>query len=91
LDSEFFNVQFDKASNKQKLFMFAMLDCDGLPCTISQVAANMRTKSQRIYPLRAQLISRGLIYSSQYGEIDFAVPQFDKFLQCNANLKPVLV
>jgi DNA polymerase III delta prime subunit len=90
LDSGFFTVRFDKASNKQKLFMFAMLDCGGLPCTISQVAANMHTESQRVYPLRAELISKGLICSSQYSKIDFAVPQFDKFLQRNANLKSCL-
>ena len=89
LDSGFFKVRFDKASNKQKLFMYAMLDCGGLPCTISQVATHMHTEVQRIYSLRAQLTGKGLIYSSQDGAIDFTVPHFDKFLQRNANLKLV--
>mgnify|MGYP003435099571 FL=1 len=89
LDSGFFKVGFDKATNRQKLFMYAMLDCDGLPCTISQVAAHMHTEVQRISPLRAQLISKEFIYPSQYGQIDFTVPHFDKFLQRNANLMPV--
>jgi len=89
LDSGFFKVRFDKASNKQKLFMYAMMDCNELPCTLSQVAANMHTEVQRIYPLREQLTGKGLIYSSQDGAIGFTVPRFDKFLHRNANLKPV--
>ena len=90
LDSGFFKVRFDKATNRQKLFMYAMLDCGGLPCTISRVAAHMHTEVQRIYPLRAQLTGKELIYSSQDGAIDFTVPHFEKFLQRNVNLKPVL-
>jgi len=36
-----------------------------LPCTLSQIATNMYTELERIYPLRAQLTDKGLIYSSQ--------------------------
>jgi hypothetical protein len=90
LDSGFFKVGFEKATNRQKLFMYAMLDCDELPCTLSQVATNMFTELQSIYPLRAQLTDKGLIYSSQFGEINFSLPHFDGFLQRNVNLKPVL-
>jgi len=31
--------------------------------------------------LRAQLIHKGFIYSANRGEVDFTVPQFDKFLK----------
>jgi hypothetical protein len=33
-----------------------------------------------ISPIRAQLINKGLIYATHYGEVDFTVPQFDAFL-----------
>ena len=32
-------------------------------------------------PTRAQLISKGIIYSTGHGEIDFTVPQFDRYLK----------
>jgi hypothetical protein len=32
-------------------------------------------------PRRANIINKGMIYSSNYGKIDFTVPLFDDFLQ----------
>ena len=34
-----------------------------------------------ISPLRNNLINKGLIYSPSFGEIDFTVPHFDRFLE----------
>lgn len=81
LDKSFFKVRYDRATKKEKDFMFAMVKCGHLPCTISNVAMCMNRKPESIAPLRSQLIHKGFIYSTSYGEIDFTVPQFDKYLK----------
>lgn len=64
-------------------FLAATVACGELPCTIANVAKIMQREQQSISPIRARLISKGLIYSTGRGEIDFSVPQFDEFLKQN--------
>ena len=80
LDNGFFMVRFERCTDREKNFMYAMVDCGELPCTISNVAKNMKKQVTQISPIRAQLINKGLIYAAKYGEIDFTVPKFDEFL-----------
>ena len=82
------NKVYDRATKREKDFMFGMVKCGDLPCTIAEVARQMDTTPQSIGPLRSQLIHKGFIYSTSYGEIDFTVPQFDKYLlRVNPELK----
>lgn len=81
LDRGFFSVRYSRCTPREQEFLFAMLDCGELPCTIANVARNMNCPVSKISPFRAKLISKGLIYSTGYGEIDYTVPQFDKFLE----------
>lgn len=81
LDKSFFKVRFDKCTPKEKEFMFAMVQCGELPCTVANVAQIMNKELKNISPIRARLIGKGLIYSTSYGEIDFTVPKFDEFLK----------
>lgn len=88
LDKSFFKVRYDRATKREKDFMFGMVKCGDLPCTIAEVARQMGTTPQSIGPLRSQLIHKGFIYATSYGEIDFTVPQFDKYLlRVNPELK----
>lgn len=88
LDDGFFTVRYDRCTPKEKDFMTAMVKCGDLPCTISNVALNLNSSVKSISPIRAQLISKGLIYPTGYAEIDFTVPKFDKFiLRINPELK----
>ncbi len=80
LDNSFFKVRYDRATPKEKEFMFAMVKCGNLPCTIAQVASNMKATVQSISPVRGQLIYKGFIYATGYGEVNFTVPQFEKYL-----------
>lgn len=80
LDQSFFKVRFERSTKKEKQFMFAMVKCGDLPCTISNVAAIMGKNVKSISPYRAQLIDKGLIYATAHAEVDFTVPQFDKYL-----------
>lgn len=80
LDQSFFKVRFDRCTPKERTFMYAMVKCGDLPCTISNVAKVMKTQVRSISPIRGQLINKGLIYATGHAEIDFTVPQFDQFL-----------
>lgn len=81
LDKSFFKVRFDKCTPKEKEFMFAMVSCGELPCTVANVAHIMNKELKSISPIRARLINKGLIYAARHGEIDFTVPKFDEFLK----------
>lgn len=81
LDEGFFSVRYDRCTPRQKEFLIAMVRCRELPCTLANVAHYMGRDVSSIGPLRAQLISRGLIYSAARGEVDFTVPQFDRYLR----------
>ena len=70
LDEGFFSVRYDRCTPRQKEF-----------CTLANVAHYMGRDVSSIGPLRAQLISKGMIYSAARGEVDFTVPQFDRYLR----------
>ena len=61
--------------------MIAMVKCEKLPCSTKAIAEQMQCLLSAVSPLRAQLIHKGFIYSANRGEVDFTVPQFDKFLK----------
>ncbi len=81
LDKGFFKVRYERCSDTDKKFIFAMVDCDELPCTISNIANNMHKKVKSISPTRAQLINKGIIYAVRHSELDFTVPEFDGFIK----------
>lgn len=81
LDEGFFSVRYDRCTPRQKEFLVAMVRCGELPCTLANVAHYMERDVSSIGPLRAQLISKGMIYSAARGEVDFTVPQFDRYLR----------
>lgn len=80
LDESFFKIRYDRCTDSEKEFIFAMGKCDKLPCSIKNVAQIMNKEVNQISMIRATLISKGIIYSTKHGEIDFTVPQFDNFL-----------
>ena len=80
LDAGFFHVRYDRCTQTEKMFMLAMVKCGELPCTIANVAKIMARSVQSISVHRNNLINKGLIFATSYGEIDFTVPQFDAFI-----------
>ena len=81
LDNGFFKVRYERCSDADKKFIFAMVRCGELPCTISNVAKKLHKRVSAISTMRAQLISKGIIYSEKHGELDFTVPEFDGFIR----------
>ena len=80
LDSGFFKVRYERCSDLDKRFIFSMVKCGELPCTISNISKNFGKNGKAISPTRAQLINKGIIYSVRYGELDFTVPEFSGFI-----------
>lgn len=81
LDAGFFKVRYERCAESDKKFIFAMVKCGELPCTISNVAKNLHKNVNSISTTRAQLISKGIIYPIRYKELDFTVPEFDGYIQ----------
>lgn len=81
LDVGFFKVRYERCSDGEKRFIFAMVKCEELPCTISNVAKNLGKKVKTISPIRAQLINKGVIFPVRHSELNFTVPEFDNFIR----------
>jgi hypothetical protein len=50
------------------------------PYRSSDVAAALNETHQSLGPRRAQIISKGMIYSPSHGDIAFTVPMFNEYL-----------
>lgn len=81
LDNGFFKVRYERCTESDKKFIFAMVACNKLPCTISNVAMIMNRQVKSISTARAQLINKGIIYAVKYKELDFTVPEFSGFIK----------
>lgn len=81
LDVGFFKARYERCAESDKKFIFAMVKCGELPCTISNVAKNLNKSVSAISTTRAQLINKGIIYPVRYKELDFTVPEFSGFIQ----------
>ena len=81
LDRGFFRVRYERCTESEKKFIFAMSACDKLPCTIANVAAILGKPVSAVSTSRAQLINKGIIYAVRYKELDFTVPDFGGFIR----------
>jgi len=81
LDMGFFKARYERCAESDKKFIFAMVKCGELPCTISNVAKNLHKSVNAISTTRAQLINKGIIYPIRYKELDFTVPEFSGYIQ----------
>lgn len=81
LDNGFFKVRYERCTEADKRFLFAMVQNGKLPCPISSIAKIMNKPVNAISTSRAQLINKGIIYSVKYKELDFTVPEFSGFIK----------
>lgn len=80
LDSSFFRVRLDRASELESAYLRAMAELGPEPHKASDVAAVLNRESSQLGPARARLIDMGLLYTPRHGYAAFTVPQFDKYL-----------
>jgi len=83
LDDGFFKVRFDRLTPKEREYVIAMAQLGPGPYRSSDVAAGLNETHQSLGPRRAQIISKGMIYSPSHGDIAFTVPMFNEYLMRN--------
>lgn len=81
LDDGFFRVRFDRLTPKERDYVIAMAQMGRGPYRSSDVAEQLGEPPSKLGPRRAQIINKGMIYSPEYGDIDFTVPMFDDYLR----------
>lgn len=87
LDAGFFKVRFDRLTPKEREYVVAMAKLGNGPYRSADVADALGETPQSLGPRRAQIISKGMIYSPSHGDIAFTVPMFNDYLLRNlANL-----
>lgn len=80
LDENFFRVRYNRLTSRQKAFLRAMAELGTGPFKTSDVAQVLNVNISSVSPVRAQLIGNGMIYSPEYGVVDFTVPMFGDFM-----------
>jgi hypothetical protein len=84
LDEGFFTVRFERATASERRYMAAMAALGGGPQASGGIAQRLGlADSAQISVVRSSLIDKGLIFSPEYGLIDFTVPQFAAFMRRN--------
>ncbi|MCY4102459.1 MAG: ATP-binding protein [bacterium] len=81
LDSGFFKVRLDRATELQKTYLRAMAELGPGPQLARDVAELLGRSSTQCGPTRRQLIDKGLLYAAGHGYAAFTVPKFDEYLK----------
>jgi hypothetical protein len=81
LDQSFFRVRFDRLTPREKDYLRALAELGNNPQRSGDIAQILGVKSESVAPLRAALISKGMIFSPQHGDTAFTVPLFDEFMK----------
>jgi hypothetical protein len=83
LDQGFFKVRFDRLTPKEREYVIAMAKQGNGPYRSSDIADALGETQQSLGPRRAQIISKGMIYSPSHGDVAFTVPMFNDYLLRN--------
>ena len=80
LDENFFRVRFDRLTPREKQYLRAMAYLGLGAHRSGDIADVLGVQIGSLGPVRAKLISKGMIYSPSHGNMDFTVPLFDEFM-----------
>ncbi|MGQ0632781.1 MAG: ATP-binding protein [Sporichthyaceae bacterium] len=86
LDESFFRSRVQRCTAEELRYLRAMAELGPEEQKASDVAVVLAKTSERLGPLRARLINKGLLYTPRYGYAKFTVPQFDRFMRRHMNL-----
>ena len=81
LDASFFRVRFDRLTPAEKKYIRAMAELGEGPHRSGDIAHLLNRDVQAVAPIRANLISKGMIYSQSHGDNSFTVPLFDAYMK----------
>lgn len=80
LDGGFFRARWDRATKSEHAYMRAMAVDGDHGSNTGEVARRLGRGTKSLGPARASLISKGLIYAPDHGEIAFTVPGMADFI-----------
>ncbi len=81
LDDGFFRVRLDRLTPKETEFVTVMAKLGDGPYAMNDIAKILDKKLSSLGPVRANTISKGMIYSTEHGFLDFSVPLFADFMR----------
>jgi hypothetical protein len=81
LDDGFFRVRSGRTSDPERAYLRAMAELGPGPVRTAAVAELLGKRPTGLTPTREALIKKALCYSPRWGEIDFTVPMFDRFMR----------
>jgi len=82
LDEGFFKLRIDRLTKTEVQFVRAMAALGDGPYAMADIAQAMNNRSQQsLGPVRASIITKGMIYSSNHGYLEFSVPLFAEFMR----------
>ena len=81
LDASFFRVRFDRLTANEKKYLRAMAELDPGPHRSGDIATLLSKDVQKVAPVRATLIKKGMIFSQAHGDNQFTVPLFGEFIK----------
>lgn len=81
MDEGFFRVRFDRCTPKEKKYLRAMAELGPGPHRSGDIANCMGAKVSSLAPTRSSLITKGMIWSPNFGDTAFTVPMFDQFMK----------
>lgn len=83
LDAGFYRSRWERGTPAERRMLYAMAaDGDG-PSTTSAVARRMGIQVSSLGPYRANLISKGLVFAPEHGQIAFTVPGMGGYVTRN--------
>ncbi|WP_083508019.1 ATP-binding protein [Aureimonas frigidaquae] len=81
LDDGFFRVRLDRLTKAEVQFVNSMASLGDGPYQFSDIARAMGRDPRSLGPVRASIIFKGMIYSTDHGYLDFTVPLFADFIR----------
>lgn len=81
LDESFFRVRFDRLSPIERRYLRAMAELGEGPHRSGDIADVLRRPVSSMAPVRASLVTKGMIWSPGHGDTAFTVPLFDAFMR----------
>lgn len=80
LDNGFFRVRWDRATRAEQQYLRAMAEDGDTGSASGVVATRLNRPVSSFGPVRASLISKGLIFAPEHGRVQFTVPGMADFI-----------
>ena len=81
LDQGFFNIRYQRLTDRQRDYVFALARLGPGPASSTAVAEELGVSVEKAAPVRSEVIKKGVAYSPRWGLIAFTVPKFDEYLR----------